>query len=234
MEEKSNKPRNPNKPNTPDNKADQNPGKKPYYKKRYNPQPRKRKFWNADKVVSLSAMAIALFTLAVLLYQSYILDRQYELTVKQQKASVLPYLQIYDQSGENSFSISVQNKGLGPAFIKGLYVKKGDSIFLHYNLYHYYEDNNTDTVYSFNAASLADGIVLSPGEELELFSSRDGSSGLVPIKEFFLNYFYGMSSNMFLIEYESVFGDAWIANTSLQNFTKEEYGEFEIFYDLVE
>jgi len=215
-------------------KREQKTGKKPYYRKKYYSKPQKRKFWNADKVVSLSAMAIALFTLVVLLYQSYILDKQYELTVKQQKAAVLPYLQFVDQSGDNIFSMTVENKGLGPAFIKGFYIKEGDSTFLHHNLYHFYNERNSDTVYSFNAASLIDGLVLSPGEKIELFSAGGGSSGLQPIQNFFYHYFYGISQDLFLIEYESVFQDAWITTSSLQNIRKEDYGDFEVYYDLVE
>jgi len=207
--------------------------KKPYYKKRYNQKTPKKKFWNADKIVSLSAMAIALFTLVVLLYQSYILNKQYELTVKQQKAGVLPYLQFIPYSGASGFSISIKNKGLGPAFIKGLYIKEKDSTFLHHNLYHFYNERNSDTVYSFNAASLIDGLVLSPGEELELFSAGGGSSGLDPIVNFFYDYF-NRGQKMFFIEYESVFKDAWITTTSFQNLPKEEYGEFEIYYNMVE
>ncbi|WKV13248.1 hypothetical protein [Marivirga harenae] len=223
---------NSNKDNS-SNKTERRKHKKPYYKKRYNPKPSKKKFWNADKIVSLSAMAIALFTLVVLLYQSHILDKQYELTVKQQKAAVLPYLQFIDESGDDVFSINIKNKGLGPAFIKGLYIKEKDSTFLHFNLKMFYDNKNTDTVYSWNSASIIEGIVLSPGETMELFSARGGSSGLGPIKEFFYNYF-SMNNNMFFIEYESVFGDAWISTTFLQNMTKEEYGDFEVYYDLVE
>ncbi len=227
MEENTNKPNNPN-------QTGNKPGKKPYYKKRYNPQPQKRKFWNADKIVGLSAMSIALFTLVVLMYQSRILERQYELTVQQQKASVLPYIQVYSQSGEGGYSIKIQNKGIGPAFLKGLYIKESDSTFFHYNLKDFYDDNNSDTVYSHNSSSIVDGLVLSPGEEWELFSAGGGSSGLKPIIKFFESYFYFDSSKMFIIEYESVFGDAWIANSSLKNITKDEYGEFEVFYDLTE
>lgn len=226
MEEK---PQKQNKPV----KAENKPNKKPYYKKRYKPQPAKKKFWNADKIVSLSAMSIALFTLVVLLYQSHILNKQYEVTVKQQKAAVLPYIQFLAESGDNNFSISIKNKGLGPAFIKGLYIKEKDSTFFHYNLKLLYEDNNSDTLYGYNAASILDGIVLSPGEAMELFSAEGGSSGLGPIEEFFYNYF-SRNSNMLFIEYESVFEDAWISNSFFQNFTKEEYGDFEVHYDLVE
>ena len=223
------KPENPNQ----ESRTNKRQPKKPYYKKRFNPKPVKKKFWNADKIVSLSAMSIALFTLVVLLYQSHILDKQYELTVKQQKASVLPYIQLNMMAGEGNFAIKIQNKGLGPAFIKGLYVKEGDSTFLHYDLKQFYDDNNIDTVYSYNTAGIVDGLVLSPGEEMELFSAEGGSSGLEPIVNFFYNYF-GVSSSLFLIEYESVFGEAWITTSGLKNKTKEEYGDFEVYYDLVE
>ncbi len=226
MEEKSNKPNTPN--------TEGKPRKKPYYKKRYAPQPIKRKFWNADKVVSLSAMAIALFTLVVLLYQSHILDKQYDLTVKQQKASVLPYLIFGDAFDDISYKIILQNKGLGPAFIKGMYIKEKDSIFLIENLFEYYLQNNTDTVRSWSSSGLVDGVVLAPGDKIELFSAGGGSSGLDPIINFFHSKFYGNSSNSFIIEYESVFEDAWIVESSLQTFTKEEYGEFEVFYDKIE
>lgn len=217
------------------NQNQQNPKKKkkPYYKKRHNPQPQKKKFWNADKIVSLSAMSIALFTLVVLLYQSHILNKQYEITVKQQKSAVLPYIQFINQSGDNGLSISIKNKGLGPAFINGLYVKEGDSTFLHFNLKIFYDDHNNDTLNGWNSASIIEGIVLSPGEEMELFSARGSSSGLQSIQYFFMDYF-SRGERLFFIEYESVFGDAWISTSSFQNKTKEEYGDFEIHYDLVE
>ncbi len=226
MEEKSNKS---NKPNT-----ERKPGKKPYYKKRYTPQPAKKKFWNADKIVSLSAMAIALFTLVVLLYQSNILERQYELTVKQQKASVLPYIQFTAGFSSESFHITIENKGLGPAFIKGLYVKEKDSTFMLINLKDYYDDNIDEPMYSYNISGLYKGVVLAPGDKTELLSAGGGSTAVKPVKEFFDDFFSGQRSNVFIIEYESVFGDVWVVESSLQHASKEEYGAFEIFYDKVQ
>ncbi len=227
MEENINKSNNPN-------QTGKNPGKKTYYKKRYNPQPRKRKFWNADKVVSLSAMAIALFTLAVLLYQSYILDRQYELTVKQQKASVLPYLQLASGFSDDSYRVILQNKGLGPAFINGLYAKEKDSTFILFSLYDYYLQHDNPRMYNYQVTGIIPGSVLAPGEVIELFTVEASIDSIKPVKIFFSEYFSGMGSDEFLVEYESVFEDAWMVTSSYQNVTKEEYGEFEIFYDLVE
>ncbi|TXD85057.1 hypothetical protein ESY86_00455 [Subsaximicrobium wynnwilliamsii] len=223
MEEKSNKPNNPN--------NQRKPGKKPYYKKRPTPKPVKKKFWNADKIVSLSAMAIALFTLAVLLYQSYILDRQYELTVKQQKASVLPYLQLGQSYGSKYYTVFVSNQGLGPAFIDGLYVKELDSttkISDIYNYYHKNTNNASDSLVSDYYSSLTKGMVLSPGETLELYSSKGEKSGIRPVYDFFNRYFDDDDSEIIMVEYRSVFDDSWIVESTLENIPKEDYGEIQV------
>lgn len=170
----------------------------------------------------------------VLLYQSYILNKQYELTVKQQKASALPYILFTFEAGENSFSMGLQNKGLGPAFIKGLYLKEQDSSFILSNLKQFYEYDTQDTLYSYNSSSVFDGIVLAPGEKRLLVSARGSSAGLNSTIQYFSKYFLGASSSMFFIEYESVFEDDFISNTAFENMTKEEYGDFQVYYDLVE
>lgn len=228
MEEKANKQ------NSPSN-TEKRPAKKPYYKKRYQPQPQKKKFWNVDKIVSLSAMSIALFTLVVLLYQSHILNKQYELTVKQQKASVLPRLMLASSFSDNSYEIFLQNKGLGPAFIKGLYVKEKDSVHMLVSVKNYYDLNNPDnsTNYYFESGIIP-GLVVSPGETLELLSVQDSSQKVRPVSKFFQKYFSGYRSSVFFVEYESVFGETWVVESSFSHFTKEEYGDFEIHYDLVE
>lgn len=225
---------NPNKQKKPV-KAENRPSKKPYYKKRYKPQPAKKKFWNADKIVSLSAMSIALFTLVVLLYQSHILDKQYQLTVKQQKASVLPRLMLASSWSDNSYEIFIQNKGLGPAFIKGLYVNEKDSAHFLVSVKDYFDWNNPEnSVHRYTESGIIPGLVVSPGETIELLSVEDSAQIVKPLSKFFQKYFSGYRSSVFFVEYESVFGDSWVVESSFNHFTKEEYGEFEIFYDLVD
>jgi hypothetical protein len=225
MEENSNKPNNPN--------PERKPGKKPYYKKRYNPQPQKRKFWNADKIVSLSAMSIALFTLAVLLYQSYILDRQYELTVKQQKAYVMPHLFMGQSYGSNYYKIIIQNKGLGPAFIKGLYKVENDSNFMIGNIVNLFEEfpkNSSDSLLDVTYSSLFQGVVIGEGDTFELISVEGNTKTIDTISELYGQYFTGdRDAEKFIVEYASVFEDAWVVESTYQIFTKEEYGEFESF-----
>ncbi|MDZ7897109.1 MAG: hypothetical protein U5N85_03645 [Arcicella sp.] len=47
----------------------------------------KPQFWNADKIVSLSAILISLATMTIYLYQTHLIG-------KQQNASVMPYLRM--------------------------------------------------------------------------------------------------------------------------------------------
>lgn len=70
--------------------------------------------WNADKIVSLSAILISLMTLFVSLYQTAIIR-------KQQRLSVLPYLAFgnYNTGGAN-YKLMLSNDGIGPAFIESV------------------------------------------------------------------------------------------------------------------
>lgn len=228
MEEKPNNP-------TGQDKTGKRSHKKPYYKRRYNQAPPKKKgFWNADKIVSMSAMAIALFTLVVLLYQSNILERQYELTVKQQKASVFPYLQIGPSFSEGRYTITISNKGIGPAFIKGFYAKKSDSIISIYDLVSYYDNfspNQRNVACEY--ASLYNGVVIAPGEEKELLNAIGDQDGIDLIDKFFSEYMYNSNDSKFMIEYSSTFDDTWVLETSFppQPIPKEEYRDFQ-FVDI--
>lgn len=57
---------------------------------------RKSKFWNdSNKLVSFSAILISAVSLFILIYQTNLASKQFELEQKQQLASVKPYLQIF-------------------------------------------------------------------------------------------------------------------------------------------
>lgn len=218
--------------NQAENKPNYKGKRKPYYKKRPNQAPRKKKFWNSEKIVSLSAMAIALFTLIVLIYQSNILGRQYDLTVKQQKASVLPYLALGPSNEGNQYSVFLQNKGLGPAFIKGFYFQQKDSIYFMDNLFDLYfslTDNASDSLLDGAYASVYNGMVLAPGESIEIITISGPIKAVAAPAQFITNYFGG-DSLKFIIEYESVFEDRWVLGSDFTNVTKEEFGDFKSYY----
>jgi len=51
-----------------------------------------KKFWNADKIVSISAMVISLGTLVVISYQTALINHQTEMIRHEQRIAVMPYL----------------------------------------------------------------------------------------------------------------------------------------------
>ena len=86
-----------------------------------------KKFWNADKIISLSAFVVSIATLLALMYQirlsgeqNELAQRQQELVRKQQYASVLPYLELLTgtNNGDRLFELILYNNGVGPAFVE--------------------------------------------------------------------------------------------------------------------
>ena len=76
----------------------------------------KKKFWNSDKILSLSAMFISLCTLIVFIYQT-------ELIRVEQHKSVYPYLSLSNGgSGNINYRYILENKGIGPAVLTSIKV----------------------------------------------------------------------------------------------------------------
>jgi hypothetical protein len=71
----------------------------------------KPKFWNADKIVSFSAILISLATMGVYIYQTHLIQ-------KQQHATVMPYLRMGYSYDSDRFDFIIYNEGVGPAFIE--------------------------------------------------------------------------------------------------------------------
>ena len=69
--------------------------------------------WNSDKILGISAMSISFITLIIFIYQTNLMSKQNYL-------SILPYLSIStsDNSANNTFAITLDNYGVGPAIIE--------------------------------------------------------------------------------------------------------------------
>ncbi|EAY25568.1 hypothetical protein [Microscilla marina] len=81
----------------------------------------KKRLWNADKIVSISAIMISVMTLAVSWYQTAIIRQQ-------QRLSVLPYLsfQNYGTGGAN-YKYTLRNNGI--CFYRGsVYHAQGETV----------------------------------------------------------------------------------------------------------
>lgn len=72
---------------------------------------KENKFWNADKIISLTAMLVGVGSLFVIIYQTNLIRTQ-------QYASVMPYLSMGSAYNYGQIEIQITNNGLGPAFIK--------------------------------------------------------------------------------------------------------------------
>ena len=76
-----------------------------------SPLPRVRPAWNADRILSLSAILIGVCTLFITLYQTH-------LTRQAQSAQVYPYLVVGISSNDDGTYITLRNDGVGPARIE--------------------------------------------------------------------------------------------------------------------
>lgn len=92
-------------------------------KKKSTPKKKKIKItWTTDKIMSTSALFISVLSLVGLMYQSYLAREENKLIQMQQSASVLPYLNQWYSEYDNSFKLILGNKGVGPAFIKDVWI----------------------------------------------------------------------------------------------------------------
>jgi hypothetical protein len=78
--------------------------------------------WDTDRIVAVCAMLVGLGSLFIVLYQTKLISEQ-------QKASVLPYLMITYNSGNDGAWLALRNVGLGPARIERISVRRGGSAF---------------------------------------------------------------------------------------------------------
>ena len=80
------------------------------------------KGWSSDRWLSLLAIIASLGTLFTVAYQT-------DLIRKQQYASVLPYLEIWNSTGGDSYRLILLNNGIGPAFVEGVNIYYRDTIY---------------------------------------------------------------------------------------------------------
>ncbi|MEM9718746.1 MAG: hypothetical protein AAGA10_05845 [Bacteroidota bacterium] len=158
------------------------------------------KFWNSEKLLSISAILISLATLFTVIYQANLMR-------KRQYASVLPYLELWQSriNGE-TFGLSLVNNGLGPAFVKRVQVIYQDKAYpgdLHDFLYSdivLKEDSIKKLFYS----NLLPGRLIPPGGTVELLKVEGSARDFQILKKW-------ISSRNVQLEviYSSVYEEFW-------------------------
>ncbi|MEL6720706.1 MAG: hypothetical protein AAFO82_23410 [Bacteroidota bacterium] len=166
----------------------------------------KERFFNSEKILSLSAMFISLCTLFVFVYQTRLIREQ-------QHMSVFPYLQM-GNGGTNTpnYIYALRNTGIGPAIITDIKVQRGKGkIFTDLNAYVKANKNPEDTI-TYYHRNLHTGMLIPEKEVINIIELKKGK--IEDGKKLFdiLN----TSDLQIEIEYESIYGDKWkITNSKL-------------------
>ena len=161
----------------------------------------KPKFWNADKIVSFSAILISLATMAIYLYQTHLIQ-------KQQHASVMPYLRMEYAYYEGGFDFRVSNEGLGPAFIeevntyyKGKKYSNTDISGFYLNTY----SKIDTTINSMNLTGIGKPMLMPAGKTLDLFWRHNDTKMAPKLYKLF------SSKDLVLeIKYSSIYENKWV------------------------
>lgn len=151
----------------------------------------------SEYIVSFSAIFVSIATLFVYIYQARIMQ-------KQQHTSVLPYIEwLYSNAG-NEFVISVENKGIGPAFVKNVTMKLDDEV-VGSNSGLFKKLLGTSSFSFIN--STVERRVISPGELVEMVHVYDAKQARA-IDSLLL---WNNSPHKFSLEicYCSVYDDCW-------------------------
>jgi len=162
--------------------------------------------WNIERSASLFAILLSLGTLVVFVYQTRLIRQQ-------QYASVTPYLVLgTSKIGSGEMEITLENKGIGPAIVKDVYLKyqgkkyeMSPATFLKQILI------IPDSLIDFTYSEIHPGLFLSAGEELEVFKASDSEA----VGDYLNKTFFTDEARIYIV-YESIYHEQWeITSTSL-------------------
>ncbi len=163
----------------------------------------KRKFWTPDRIVTILAISISLFTLIVFARQTSIIE-------KQSRLSVLPYLNMemgYNPD-EDFITLTLNNYGVGPAIIEEMKISyMGETYEMDFANFLQNDFFIVDSIAVLASASIDEGLAIPAGADR--IAVKFGGSGDRYIKtEKFLRK---LERNEFDYEiiYRSIYDDMW-------------------------
>ncbi|MGD1890396.1 MAG: hypothetical protein ACFB15_07350 [Cyclobacteriaceae bacterium] len=168
-----------------------------------------KKFWNSDKIVSTSAIVIGIGSLIVVTYQTNLIRNQTELIQREQRTSVMPYLQLGSRIPDGKREeIYLVNSGLGPALIKEVWVRTEDGDYAMDLDTYILENYPYEGLISVESVEI--GNLLPAGEEYTMIGVEDSQdSSFVKL---------GDQLNggriIFEVTYESLYGERWLLSST--------------------
>jgi len=146
---------------------------------------------STNRIMSITAFMISIGTLFTFIYQTRLMQTH-------QRASALPYLEVWCKIYDNKFEVIVYNNGLGPAFIKSSSILSNDSTYI----FQYGQFMNTmDDSLAITSSNLTPGKVIPPGKH-QLLLGAYNKKQIEKVRELFFN-------TRFCIQYTSVFNEKW-------------------------
>ncbi len=170
---------------------------------------------NTDRVVSLSAMAVSVCTLVVILYQTH-------LTRQAQYASAMPYLMIGVTSNDRGVHVTLANLGLGPALLDSVRIRyKGQSI--DNDPYGFFLQKRAEYAQFLSVDQVMPGRLISAGQTIQMVGTESAGHKEVMLRDILQSFeiaevpksWYegagatGTGKATIEITYSSVYGDRW-------------------------
>lgn len=163
--------------------------------------------WNSERILSISAMSISFITLIIFIYQTNLMSKQNYL-------SILPYLQLSTSNDpeSNSYSLSIQNYGVGPAIIESVKLQfRGKEYDLkdydHY-LFNFLvaQDQTLDSLTHVDNSTLNPGMAIPPNSNYQIFEV----STEMDYKTFLKSFVILEGDVSWEIKYKSIQNERWV------------------------
>ncbi len=169
----------------------------------------KKKIFNTDKIIALSAIFISLLTLIIFLYQTRVISKQARLSVTPRISFIGG---ISNQKSSVTFSVGIKNNGLGPAIIDSTAILSNKKYYpLNFKEFtkNHYPTADSITIKSSSTVFNKGATVLPNNEVIlsEVEVSRD------KLKDFYALYNLEIEENRFpfdiIIYYSSIYEEKW-------------------------
>lgn len=159
-------------------------------------------FWNSEKIIGIVAFVISIGTLFTFIYQTNIMREH-------QKASVLPYLEIWNTNINNDlYELNLYNNGIGPAFIENVKVYHNDTVFNRdpdYLVKYLVATNDTIDKFYYMCSNVGKGRLIRPGEKVTMVSANANEKDVITLRNMFRSKHTRVE-----ITFSSVYGDKWV------------------------
>ncbi|MET1257917.1 hypothetical protein ABV409_01170 [Flagellimonas sp. DF-77] len=172
---------------------------------------------DTNRIMGIAAIVISVFSMFAVIYQSYLAREENRLMRIQQSASVLPYLSHWYSDIDHQLKFVIENKGVGPAFIKEVRFRaldpktKDTLVFASSDLLYRHLKKHSPLIDSLAIikSSFRQNMLLAQGESISVYNfpfEDEAAERRLKIA------FYGLFPS-FQIRYEDVYGASWLLDS---------------------